>query len=133
MPPELIVTLVAEDGIPHDQLESVFQSVLVAPVQVSKIQLTFKVPAFAVKFDKIVEAPEPVPPYVPFALETPPTVNALVAIANAFKFATDELPIANVPVTVSAAEKVTPPLLLMVRLFTDDGKPVPVICAELPL
>ena len=120
------MTLVDEVGTPHDQFAAVFQSVLDVPVHVSKIQLTFKIPAFAVKFDKIVEAPDPVPPYVPFDFKIPPIVNSFAFIVNEFKFAMAELPKANVPAIVSAEEKVTPELLLKVRLFTVDGKPFPV-------
>ena len=128
------MTFVTDDGIPHDQLDAVFQSVLVVPVHVSKIQLTFKIPALAVKFGKLVlVAPEPVPPYVALGSETTPTVNAFAFIVNAFRFAIVELPNEIVPFIVPAAENVTPAELLMFRLFTIVGKPVPVICAELPL
>lgn len=45
------------------------------------------------------------------------------------------LPLVSVKVfvTVSSACNVTPAELLIVRLFTVDGRPLPVLCAEVPL
>ena len=65
----------------------------------------------------------------------PPIVSAFAVLFNAVVviLSLPELPRATVPLTVWAALKVTPALLLRVRLLMVAGKPFPVACADVPV
>jgi hypothetical protein len=74
------------------------------------------------------------PSTVPEVLDNVPSDEVLVPSVSVF-VPVVMFPLVRVRVfaTVSSACNVSPVELLIVRLFTVDGRPLPVLCAEVPL
>ena len=131
-----ITTSVVAVGIPPHQLDAVFQSVLVTPVQFPVVQVVLVIPTVPVVAAKKVlfwfVAGELVLPQEPEDVTKLPKVRVLALWVNVPKFAVPD-PMEKLVVTVVALVSVTPKVLLRARLLTVAGIPALVLWATVPL